>query len=1211
MRALDDADTMSLVSRPQDLDGYIEVWKETGRIGTHSEALRSSIAQRLRETNEDQAELRELSEDEALQGAKRLAAALTFGHATTVAVPGGEQGREGALDVAAILRSWKPKQRKSLLSRAIFDPATFGRVRFHHREVQELLTADWLLERLENGCPQPRIEELLVTQTHGLTIVRPSLRAVAAWVGQLHEGIRERLLRDAPEVLMEAGDPTLLPVAARVALLRRFAERYRGRKDSGLSINIDNVKRLVDPDLAPAIEEQWRAHPESEEVRELLLRLIWQGGLQQNASIADEVLHALESTQYERRLALRALGAAGSAEQRRSAVGLTIEKAEEWGTQVVAEAVDAFYPDAMSDEQLMALLLTANETDRATGLGWTLGQVAARVSVSVVERMLLLALQLVRREPYARGEARVRERYEWLLDPLTSLCERLLPAAGRSPSDALSEAVEGLGEHAFWRGDVRVDTKGVSRALADPQLTRHFFWRSFARTIERLRRDGTPFEGYWQLDRERTLWHLKRSDLDWLIADVRGQGTPDARKAALTGALQVWNSDGRDSDTLRSLREAAQGDNVLLTSIEDYVNPAGRVSDEAEERLRRREQREREQAENRQRSEQSWLDFRDELRHTPRTLSDLAAIAAYTNFGALWDINKWLDLRADNESGYSIGDWELLEPAFGRAVAEAARDGLSVFWRTIDCEAELGSDQRTNGVIVALTGLAIDARRTGWGGSLTDEEAKRAMKLAFKELNGVPSWIGEIVAHKPEAAGEMLRPLIANELSLAPDASVPVRVLERLHSAPPVVRDYMAPLVLDELERQDPRRPNILRRALALVLASPALDRGRLSRLAGERVVVHHNSRELQLLWLVALLCVDADAGVSELQRCVGGLMQAAADEFVQTLLNTLYEQRGAIFGEAHKDYLRAEALVPFLAVVLAHVRRSEDRQHEGQYTPDERDEAEHVRGKLLESFTSIPGRKTVDTLLVLRTRPEWVDLNERLLIWAERRAAEDGDLAPWQAAAIVRFEERYERPVESSQDLYEVACSRFASLKHELEHDDFSNRDLLRQDERDRKLEKPVQLWFAREFKNAARGQYTVHREEEGIDGDKPDIRLASEKADASTSIEIKVADSWDLEELVDALEGQLVGKYMRAEHSRHGVLLMTWHGRQAWTDGKGELNFPQLVERLSKKASELRASNPRIDGLLVMGIDLTAGRPTTEKRKGKRRVPKKREAA
>jgi hypothetical protein len=292
---------------------------------------------------------------------------------------------------------------------------------------------------------------------------------------------------------------------------------------------------------------------------------------------------------------------------------------------------------------------------------------------------------------------------------------------------------------------------------------------------------------------------------------------------------------------------------------------------------------------------------------------------------------------------------------------------------------------------------------------------------------------------------------------------------------------------------------------------------------------------------LAALLCVDADAGVRELQRIIEGLPPAQINEFVQTLLTTLYDHRDLTFGNVHTDFLRAGPLVPFLTIVLRHVRREDDNQHDGAYTPNGRDEAEHVRGKLLERFTSIPGRGTVDTLLALREKQEWVHLKERLLIWAERRAAMDGDLKPWHGADVADFEERFDRPIRSSHDLFEVACNRLVNLKREWENDDFSIRGLLRQDERKRALEEPVQLWFARELEKGARNRYTVHREEEVIDGNEPDIRLASERADGPTSIEIKVADSWEFDELMDALEKQLVGKYMRARHSRYGILLLT----------------------------------------------------------------------
>ena len=249
----------------------------------------------------------------------------------------------------------------------------------------------------------------------------------------------------------------------------------------------------------------------------------------------------------------------------------------------------------------------------------------------------------------------------------------------------------------------------------------------------------------------------------------------------------------------------------------------------------------------------------------------------------------------------------------------------------------------------------------------------------------------------------------------------------------------------------------------------------------------------------------------------------------------------------------------------------------------------------------NIPGRETVDTLLALRKEPEWKRYDERLLVWAERRAAQDGDLNPWAPVDVAEFEERFERPVRSRSDLYEIAIDQLAALKDELEDGDFSSRDLLRQDERERADERLVQNWFARELKKAARHRYTVHREEEVIDENEPDIRLSSERADGPTSIEIKVANSWNLDQLESALEDQLVGKYMRDQHSRHGILLLTRHGKRTeW--GEQQLGFLQLVQHLQQKAADLRERVRAIDNLTVVAVDLTRGQKKPEQ-KGRRK--------
>jgi hypothetical protein len=1213
MQALQDADAMDLVARPQDLEGVIAIWKAHGRIGTHIEALRASIDQRLRETNLDQADLRDLSEEEALQGGRRIAAALSLGQKITIAVPGGDQEREGALDVAEVLPRWRPRHRSALLSRGIFDPATFSRVRFHHREVLELLASDWLLQQIERGCPQETIEGLLFAERHGMLVVRQSMRAVAAWVGQRHARIRKRVLEIAPDLLIEGGDPSLMDVSDRKLLLQKFAEHYRFREDSGASLNIDNIKRLAHPDLAAMIDELWAKNADSPEVRELLLRVVWAGGLKANAGIAATVLRKQSSGDYMRSLSIRALSTAGTREQRAEAIDLVIKNATAWGSRIAKDAIEAFYPGDMTDEQLAALLETTDEREenRVTGIAWRLGQITESGDIGVVDRLLDIVLSLVRRAPHVR-EAAVSKRYGWLLKPLSEICTRLLSDSNGRPRDALAEAVELIGRHRFRPG-YDEDRQELWKVLEDPRHTRHFFWRLMMREIADAQREARPFDGYSELRRHDMLWHLKESDFDWLLEDLKERSAPEERRAALSGALHVWDAHGRDENRLTGIRHLVRQDADLSDVLERYVSPPPvEVTERKREFLARMEERRREGEEERQRDEQWWIDFRDTLRANPRRLSDKTA-AIEENFSDLWRLCHWLTRRVGYQSGYSISAWEELIPAFGADVAEAARDGMSAIWRNVDCTAESHSRGMTNAVIAGLMGLAFEARNPRWAASLTTREVQLATRFALKD-NGFPNWFGDVVEHDAGTVTEELRPSIAAELRLEAGAAQEVLVLQNIEHTSPGVRNLLARVVLEELERHEPARAQTLTRTLRILVVSGHASSGRFTAIARSRIRDHSEQPDFQVAWLTALLSTNAGAGIEELQHCLQTLPNVAGDNLVMNLLNTMYERGGTAFGGTHTDFLRAEALVPFLTIVLARVRRGEDNQHEdGSYTPDVRDNAQQVRGLLLEKFAGIPGRHTVDTLLALRSRPEWAAYKERLLIWAQRRAGQDGDLIPWKASEVADFEERRSRPIGSGHELYEVSVEILRELKRDLEDGDFSVRDLLRQDARERVEEKPLQLWFARELEKAARARYKVHREVEVIDGNEPDIRVTSDKADGPSSIEIKAADSWNFDELMDALEKQLVGKYMRDQHSRHGILLLTWHGkRMEWDHAGGFYTFSDLLRELERRAAEIRQENSAIDGLMVLGIELTKGKKRSPRLKSrKKKEPRKRKSS
>jgi hypothetical protein len=66
--------------------------------------------------------------------------------------------------------------------------------------------------------------------------------------------------------------------------------------------------------------------------------------------------------------------------------------------------------------------------------------------------------------------------------------------------------------------------------------------------------------------------------------------------------------------------------------------------------------------------------------------------------------------------------------------------------------------------------------------------------------------------------------------------------------------------------------------------------------------------------------------------------------------------------------------------------------------------------------------------------------------------------------------------------------------------------------------------------------------------------FRIRAKATDANVSLEIKVAESWSLTELDDALEVQLCGRYLRSDQGRYGVLLLVHRkGRpMGWEDSE-----------------------------------------------------------
>ena len=81
---------------------------------------------------------------------------------------------------------------------------------------------------------------------------------------------------------------------------------------------------------------------------------------------------------------------------------------------------------------------------------------------------------------------------------------------------------------------------------------------------------------------------------------------------------------------------------------------------------------------------------------------------------------------------------------------------------------------------------------------------------------------------------------------------------------------------------------------------------------------------------------------------------------------------------------------------------------------------------------------------------------------------------------------------------------------------------------------------------------------------------------------------DNWTLAQLLDRLENQLVGQYLRAHNSRYGVYILGTDGRKGhWESSEGNLSFEQVLDCIICRAEELKRIRTGIGGLSVIAID------------------------
>lgn len=1190
---LDRAHAWEFARRPIDVLALADFWQQERRIGSLTDLIDFDLQRKLRERRDRVGD--PLSDAESRLGVEALAAGAVFCGEANIKVSdenltgAGLDGRLCAPD------DWTRDKFDALLTRPVFDGASFGRVRFHHRRVREYLAASWVGARMRAGCSTNELEALFFEHISGRRVLRASRGPVAAWLCAGGEpwnaAMRRWVLDAAPNLNLRFGDPHALPLDYKRAILAKLVEQARVRQRLWLETDDDALSRLADPGLVPDIEAIIRDRALSTDLRAAMIETVRHGRLAGCLPVLlDLVASAAEPDDLKvySVAALRELNDAASL-VRLAAIAAALPQVYTGLTDLL---VDALFPAQLTVDELVDLLRkTYDRNGRRPDLAWQVtGHLKERLKPEQAGPLLERFVPLLRTEPLfpsERGEAGVSQEFAWLrplvMVALTALLrQRTLTTTEAANASAAVALVSSLRRRHDITGEDRPKLNELT--LAHPAVRREFFWAA----IHRRRLLGLPevtrvhevFSSFYEL------LEPVYADVDWLVADLDGISDAADREVALRHAMQWYNDTGRPWH-LRWKIVRAVGSHVHLNAVLNELDQVGLVRPlkryyylfERAYHFRRRQGR----------TAFDWVRRRvNGLRSRFFLSRNLSRIAR----GELFGVTSRLldDADPKNRSRWTVSRWDGVTSKWGRPVTAAARSACKQFWRTFRPllpHESADTNRVANGLIVGLTGLQcawVDGELDF--ATLSDEDVRLATRYAMNEMNGFPPWLPILAEIRPEAVGAVFAECVTAEWDYPANRPRGPESLQRFAWSGGPVLPAMQTTILTRLAVGDPPSPRSLSLVLTLLSNQAAPPLAELEAIARTRLANPATGTGPAALWFSIWLQIDPGEALDAWEQDLRN--RADADQMMLLVCAGLQDRD---FGNGprlaqprHRTVLSVRRLLP---VVFAHVRPADDidRTMSGGYTPGARDYAQEFRGGLLRVLVDSPDPVASDVLEELAGSVALAPLRDRLLHLRDEHLQQQADRQRWRPSDVRQFTREHEVDPQTDRDLFRIVLKRFSDVKNDVERSDLGLRTQLRPKD----LESRLRIWLAQELIRRSRQRYTVPQEAVIDQNQRPDIRLENPRTDA-VSTEIKWAQRWSFNELVEALEVQLLGQYLRAHNSRHGVLVlgMIDGGQQGWDPpGGGRLSFPELIAVLQSRAAELERQHPEVKRLSVVGID------------------------
>jgi hypothetical protein len=529
-----------------------------------------------------------------------------------------------------------------------------------------------------------------------------------------------------------------------------------------------------------------------------------------------------------------------------------------------------------------------------------------------------------------------------------------------------------------------------------------------------------------------------------------------------------------------------------------------------------------------------------------------------------------------------------IENEWGAYIANAYREGIKKYWQI--CKLDFNKYVGTNEKFAVLTGLHLFFQDNP-DVCLNEEQAKRAIYLGIQESNFLPDWAIKCIKIYPKTAKEIILPIIDETIKSNTDNYLLFKLSQ-------IDGDVLNIFYEDLWERIQSQRDSKSIRDVVKIIANMNLKDIECSKLAEyicdkiPDIESPDTTSWLELLYSTDKKIADKKIFVEKirkLEKKYSKNLEKMKQFFIDFFDELYFRQMCEIKNKTADD----KELVDLLPLLFKYIAPNNDTQHKNGefFYPGARYNAESFRNQIfnlisVNNFT----KDDRDRLLDIAKNIKDKQVSDKIQCVADELLLIDEGVLTEND--VIKIENSDYLPPKSADDLFEIVCNKLEEIKTDIETSDYSLKKLCQdlaasESKNEIKIEKEehFQKYMLMELRRLSRNLYSSVREPEVADDKKPDLQIWDRNW--CVNIECKVADNWSGKNIRDAIESQLIEKYLKYPKYRHGILLLSRIKRENWEIDGPEVCFSKLIGLLQLYADEVKKKYNHIKDIRIIGID------------------------